>query len=66
METGEAMKQIADIKYSLDDSMKQNFLEPLHHLQSKELKEVMVSTRRESGLGSPAGMLGRKKNENET
>ncbi|XP_043200325.1 endophilin-A-like, partial [Amphibalanus amphitrite] len=41
VETGEAMKQIADIKYSLDDSMKQNFLEPLHHLQSKDLKEVM-------------------------
>ena len=45
VETGEAMKQIADIKYSLDDSMKQSFLEPLHHLQSKDLKEVMVSYR---------------------
>ena len=43
IETGEAMKQIADIKYALDDNMKQNFLEPLHHLQSKDLKEVMVS-----------------------
>ncbi|XP_037079728.1 endophilin-A-like isoform X2 [Pollicipes pollicipes] len=41
IETGEAMKQIADIKYALDDSMKQNFLEPLHHLQTKDLKEVM-------------------------
>ncbi|XP_043214337.1 endophilin-A-like isoform X12 [Amphibalanus amphitrite] len=41
IETGEAMKQIADIKYALDDNMKQNFLEPLHHLQSKDLKEVM-------------------------
>ena len=37
------MKQIADIKYALDDNMKQNFLEPLHHLQTKDLKEVMVS-----------------------
>lgn len=43
IETGEAMKQIADIKYALDDGIKQNFLEPLHHLQSKDLKEVMVS-----------------------
>ncbi|XP_037081860.1 endophilin-A-like isoform X2 [Pollicipes pollicipes] len=41
VEAGEAMKQIADIKYSLDDNMKQSFLEPLHHLQSKDLKEVM-------------------------
>ena len=52
VETGEAMKQIADIKYSLDDSMKQNFLEPLHHLQSKDLKEVMVSPRVRTGIKS--------------
>jgi len=41
VEAGESMKQIADIKYSLDDNVKQNFLEPLHHLQSKDLKEVL-------------------------
>jgi len=42
MEAGESLKQMADIKYSLDDNVKQNFLEPLHHLQTKDLKEVMV------------------------
>ncbi|XP_014473347.1 PREDICTED: endophilin-A isoform X3 [Dinoponera quadriceps] len=41
IEIGEAMKQMADVKYSLDDNIKQNFLEPLHHLQTKDLKEVM-------------------------
>lgn len=39
---GDAMRQMADVKYSLDDNIKQNFLEPLHHLQTKDLKEVMV------------------------
>lgn len=43
IEMGESLRQMADIKYSLDDNIKQNFLEPLHHLQTKDLKEVMVS-----------------------
>lgn len=42
IESGEIMKQLADVKYALDDNVKQNFLEPLHHLQSKDLKEVLV------------------------
>jgi len=41
VETGESMKQIADIKYNLDDNMKMNFLEPMHMLAQKDLKEVM-------------------------
>ncbi|KAK9506756.1 hypothetical protein O3M35_008633 [Rhynocoris fuscipes] len=41
VELGENLKQMADVKYALDDNTKQNFLEPLHHLQTKDLKEVM-------------------------
>ena len=40
-EMGESLKQMADLKYALDDNVKQNFLEPLHLTQSKDLKEVM-------------------------
>ncbi len=40
LEAGESMKQVADLKYALDDNVKQNFLEPLHHTQTKDLKEV--------------------------
>ena len=40
IESGEALKGMADLKYALDDNVKQNYLDPLHHLQSKDLKEV--------------------------
>jgi len=43
-EAGEGYKQLADMKYSLEDSVKQNFIEPLQQLQSKEIKEVNAST----------------------
>lgn len=43
IEFGDTLKQMADVKYQLDDNVKQNFLEPLHALQTKDLKEVMVS-----------------------
>ncbi|KAJ8883786.1 hypothetical protein PR048_015640 [Dryococelus australis] len=49
LEMGESMKQMADVKYSLDDNIKQNFLEPLHHLQTKDLKEVMVGKEEKEG-----------------
>lgn len=45
VEMGDSLKQMADVKYSLDDNIKQNFLEPLHQLQMKDLKEVMVCIR---------------------
>lgn len=41
MEAGDSLKQIADVKYSLDNNVKQNFLDPLNHLQNNDIKEVM-------------------------
>lgn len=49
------MKQIADIKYNLDDNMKMNVLEPLHQLATKDIKEVQVRRRRRDGMGRQAG-----------
>ena len=46
VEAGESYKQLAEIKYSMEDAVKQNFLEPLQSLQNKELKEVNVSMQR--------------------
>lgn len=40
-EAGDSLKQVADVKYSLDNNVKQNFLDPLSHLQNNDLKEVM-------------------------
>lgn len=40
-EFGDSLKQIADVKYSLDNNVKQNFLDPLNHLQNNDLKEVL-------------------------
>ncbi|ESO11564.1 hypothetical protein HELRODRAFT_71602 [Helobdella robusta] len=39
-EAGETYKQIAEMKYLKEDTVKQNFTEPLLHLQNKDLKEV--------------------------
>lgn len=41
VETGDSLKQVADVKYSLDNNVKQNFLDPLNHLQNNDLKEVL-------------------------
>uniref|UniRef100_A0A2R5L540 Endophilin-A n=1 Tax=Ornithodoros turicata TaxID=34597 RepID=A0A2R5L540_9ACAR len=41
IESGESLKQLADIKYALEDNVKQNFLEPLTQLQTKDLKDVL-------------------------
>ena len=51
IETGDTLKQMADLKYSLDDTVKQNYLEPLHHTQSKDLREVLHEEDKGHGRG---------------
>jgi len=45
VEAGEGMKQLAEIKDSLDFGVKQQFLDPLQQLYDKDIKEVMVKTK---------------------
>ncbi|RWS16200.1 hypothetical protein B4U79_14196 [Dinothrombium tinctorium] len=40
-EMGEALKEMAETKYALEDNVKQNFLEPLTHQLNKDIKDVM-------------------------
>ncbi|VDN06442.1 unnamed protein product [Thelazia callipaeda] len=40
IDASEAYRQLADIKYQMEDNVKHNFLDPLAHLQQTEIKEV--------------------------
>lgn len=48
-ESGESYKRLAEAKYSLEDTVKQNFLDPLHQLQDKDLREVNHHRKKLSG-----------------
>lgn len=49
METGESFKQMAEIKYALEDDVRQDFLDPLSLLQTKDLREVMFHRKKLQG-----------------
>lgn len=40
IDAGESYRQCADVKYALEDAVKQNFIDPLIQLQNKDLREV--------------------------
>lgn len=49
METGESFKQMAEIKYALEDDVRQDFIDPLTLLQTKDLREVMFHRKKLQG-----------------
>jgi endophilin-A len=42
VDMGESLRQMAGIKYALEDNIKQNFLDPFSSIKDNELKDVMV------------------------
>lgn len=49
-DVGEAMRELSEVKDSLDMEVKQNFIDPLQNLHDKDLREIQVSA--SSPLGS--------------
>lgn len=49
VEAGEAFKDLAEVKYALEDNVKQNFLDPMTQLANKDLKEVNHHRKKLSG-----------------
>lgn len=41
-DVGEAMKELSEVKDSLDMEVKQNFIDPLQNLHDKDLREIQV------------------------
>lgn len=41
IDMGESLRQMAGIKYALEDNIKQNFLDPLSQIKENDLKDVM-------------------------
>lgn len=50
-EVGEAMRELSEVKDSLDMEVKQNFIDPLQNLHDKDLREIQVSAIHSLGNG---------------
>ncbi|VDP76578.1 unnamed protein product [Echinostoma caproni] len=40
VQSGESFKYVAEIKYTMEDHVRDNFLQPLHSVQTHELREI--------------------------
>ncbi|GAU98145.1 hypothetical protein RvY_09326-1 [Ramazzottius varieornatus] len=49
IEAGEAMRQMAEVKYALEDQVRQAFLDPLHLLQTKDIKDLLFHRKKLEG-----------------
>lgn len=43
VQSGESFKYVAEIKYTMEDHVRDNFLQPLHSIQNNELRQINVS-----------------------
>lgn len=50
-EVGEAMRELSEVKDSLDIEVKQNFIDPLQNLHDKDLREIQVPVTGPLGSG---------------
>ena len=50
-EVGEAMRELSEVKDSLDMEVKQNFIDPLQNLHDKDLREIQVPATSYLGTG---------------
>lgn len=46
VDVAETMRELSDIKDSLDIEVKQNFIDPLQNLHDKDLKEIQVKQKK--------------------
>ncbi|CAJ0926118.1 unnamed protein product [Ranitomeya imitator] len=49
LDVGESMKQMSEVKDSLDINVKQNVIDPLQSLQDKDLKEIVYHLKKLEG-----------------
>nr|XP_033776470.1 endophilin-A1 isoform X2 [Geotrypetes seraphini]XP_033776480.1 endophilin-A1 isoform X2 [Geotrypetes seraphini] len=49
VEVGDAMRELSDVKDSLDIEVKQNFIDPLQNLHDKDLKEIQHHLKKMEG-----------------